>query len=55
MINQTYANLFSMNDKVLALGMVAAGTTRNHVQTSFLLTNHYALNIFFFLGLFMSK
>lgn len=55
MISQAYDNSFSMSDKVLAIGMVATGRTMSHMQTLFFPSNHYVLNIFFFLGLFMSK
>lgn len=48
MISQAYANLFSMSDKVLAIGVVATGTTMSHMQTLFFPSNHYVLNIFFF-------
>lgn len=49
MISQAYANSFSMSDKVLAIGVVATGTTMSHMQTLFFPSNHYVLNIFFFL------
>lgn len=55
MIGQAFANSFSMFEKVLALGMIATGTTMSHMQTLFVLTSNYILNIFFFLGIFMSK
>lgn len=48
MISQAYANLFSMSDKVLVLGMVATGTTLSHMQIFFFLAN-FCIKYFLFL------